>query len=112
MPSTLPQPYDVDAYRGDDLRLPARVLLSGEPLDLATVDAIAADLVDASSREKVDAFTVELGDELGELALILTGEQTADLPAVMRWDLQLTIDGLRRTYLAGRIVLHDDVTRP
>jgi hypothetical protein len=82
-------------------------------VDLTTGTALAEIKANKTDTTAVDEFTVTLGKLAGNILLVLTAAQTADLTVGTRYyyDVQVTTSGVVRTYIQGRIKIKQDVSR-
>lgn len=124
MADPLPERADLTLYRGDDrvFTFPFEVNVGTEaapvlePFDLSGHTALCQI---RDGRSKTAALLAELDCEVGtgEVVATLPHTESDKLPDLDEgesawWDLQLTDgDGLRRTYLFGKVKIQGDVSR-
>ena len=112
-----PGKTDLSIYQGDDYLLHASFTAGGVPLDLtghsfrAQIRPTTAD--DDAGAAALAEFEVTVTDPAGgELDLELAHTVTTDLSGKAHWDLEGTDPaGKVTTYLAGVVVVTDEVTR-
>jgi hypothetical protein len=75
-------------------------------VDLTAGTALAEIKANKTDALAVDAFTVTLGKVAGNILLVLSASQTADLI-----DVQVTTGSTVRTYIQGHIKVRQDVSR-
>lgn len=103
----------VSIYAGDDIVFPTYTFLSGEdPLDLSTWTDWAAQWRPTLTSDTVldlDVDTSELAT--GIVTVSVDAETTRTMGQSGVWDLQATLSGDVRTWLRGRTIWMNDVTR-
>lgn len=110
----LPATYDLAIYQGDYFILTIIVQdANGAAIDLDGYTVKAQIRKRKSDVTPLDEFTVTILDPPadGKVTLELTTDQTTDLLNGY-WDVQFEIDGKPATYLAGKITITKEVTRP
>jgi hypothetical protein len=111
----LPATYDLSLYRGDTGRWQFKLWSDADktqPVDLTgvTVDAMIRDKATGGSYSTTMACTVT---QPNIIDMVLTSQQSRDLPAKGLWDLQLTYpSGDIVTPLKGAVAVTQDVTYP
>ncbi len=117
----VPATKDLTLYRGDSFDLPVRLrqkLINGslgDPVDLTgcTVDAEIRSTEDEAGVVATFGCDLDADPTTGIVTLSLTKVETAALTGGGVWDMQITFpDGKTQTYLAGKVYLTKDVTRP
>lgn len=115
----IPGTYNIDIFKGDTYHGPLITLPSlepfGGPADLTTATITAEIRVHPLSAETLATFTVDVVDGAArQIRLILPPAITAALsPPEAVWDLQVTqgSSGWVGTPLAGKVAVHEEVTR-
>lgn len=119
----VPERYDIDAYRGDDLVIPLAAANSSGPLDITTHTIIAHIRRNALDEDPpAETFDVVLENPTqGLFLLVLPHARIAALPcdptphtdgSKYVWDVQHTIPGGRtKTLYQGTLTLIADVSR-
>jgi hypothetical protein len=82
-------------------------------VDLTAGTALAEIKANKTDALAVDAFTVTLGKVAGNILLVLSASQTADLIVGTHYyyDVQVTTGSTVRTYIQGHIKVRQDVSR-
>ena len=116
----LPARLDIEFRRGDTLRIPIQLTRNVgsttapvyEARDLTGHELFAQVRLTAASTEVVATFTVEPVDLVdGRFLLVLDPEQSANLSKTKEYDVQSTVAGVVRTWIAGQIRPELDVSR-
>jgi hypothetical protein len=114
-----PATYNLELYEGDDFVLPLRLKdTTGAYFALTGYTGKAQIRATAKSDTVLAEFTCtndpDQSANIGKIVLSLTSAQTTSLAATTNaaWDFQLTDpSGKVRTYLAGAVVVIQEVTR-
>lgn len=112
----VPEPWDIDIYRGDDYTLSIPVVNEATPPAPFPLTGLtfSAQLRLTHDSDEAIPFTVEVDLTTSAITLSLTETQTAALTGRRYvWDLQTTrtADNYVETWLAGRVTVGKDVTR-
>lgn len=109
-----PVTWNLTVYQGDHFPFNFRIAVGGVNVDLVEAEAeVRAQIraTEADSTILADFGVVDLGTD-GLVRLLLTPVQTAALPiSGGKWDCEVTLDGVVRTYFKGAVVVVPEVTR-
>jgi hypothetical protein len=118
----LPAPAKLTLYRGDTRvwedtfrHAPVPPATVGDPVDLTGYEWLAQIRATEDTAEVMATIDVEIVDaEAGTIRRTLTAAEADKLvPGTAHWDLQaIHPDGVVRTYMAGRVRVLGDVSRP
>jgi protocatechuate 3,4-dioxygenase beta subunit len=111
---------DLDAVRGDDEEYSITLMdEDGDPLDLAAVDiwfTAKRNLYDSDAEavfQKTVGDGITVGEDPGAATLTILSEDTAGLPThvlALHYDVQVSVAGLVKTPLSGKLIIRHDVT--
>lgn len=105
----LPAPLDIEFVKGDDVNIP--VLILNRNLEGGTGNAEVRVKEDDTST-LVATLTVTLTDDGANTQVVigLASANNVGPTGKWYWDMEITLLGEKRTYLAGRCTIHEDVT--